>query len=289
MSKPTQAHDARTCPHCGKEFTPRNKAQRYCTNRKDGPGSCQKMAERERERHRGRNRRKVPMLCHHCGVEFMGEKRKRIKGSRERYYCSHRCYSDYRSWGFRKHFATRLNWRHCRDCDNQFISKNGHKRCARCRRPSQHPRFVSGACLECGKHFVGTWHPLWPARFCCDECATRAGRRARRKQIGHTGTHRQRARKLGLAYEWVNRRKVFERDKYRCGLCGCKTDPQAEPCSPRYPTLDHILPMALGGGHTYSNVQCACFECNWIKADNPPNDPQQMQLGLYLVPSRILT
>lgn len=283
MSKPTQADDERTCPHCGKRFTPRHGSQRYCTNRKDGPGNCQKLAEQEREKQRGYRRPKVAMTCHHCGTEFMGEIRQRRPGSHEHYYCSHRCYSDYRRFKDRKHFVTTLDWRDCTKCDSKFIYRHGRKKCKTCLDEKSHARFTAGLCAECRAPFVGKWHPLWPAKYCDDACAKRASRKEQRKKIGHCGTHRQRARKLGVAYEWVNRRQVFERDKYVCGICGLKTEPESPSCSPRYPTLDHILPMSLGGGHTYANLQCACFECNWLKSNNPPDEAQQMQLGLYLV------
>ena len=36
---------------------------------------------------------------------------------------------------------------------------------------------------------------------------------------------------------------------------------------PTYPTLDHIIPLAKGGTHTWNNVQCACAMCNSEKRD----------------------
>jgi 5-methylcytosine-specific restriction endonuclease McrA len=31
------------------------------------------------------------------------------------------------------------------------------------------------------------------------------------------------------------------------------------------PELDHIVPLACGGAHTYQNTQCTCRECNGRK------------------------
>jgi 5-methylcytosine-specific restriction endonuclease McrA len=84
------------------------------------------------------------------------------------------------------------------------------------------------------------------------------------------GNHRDRARYHGVAYEPVDRVKVFERDGYRCRLCGIKT--KGEVPAPTAPTLDHIIPMAQGGDHVYLNVQCACYRCNSLKGARAAND-----------------
>jgi 5-methylcytosine-specific restriction endonuclease McrA len=62
-------------------------------------------------------------------------------------------------------------------------------------------------------------------------------------------------------YESINKRRVFERDKWQCQLCGCKVKRTAQ-WHPRQATIDHIVPLALGGEHKYANVQTACMECN---------------------------
>jgi len=42
------------------------------------------------------------------------------------------------------------------------------------------------------------------------------------------------------------------------------------------PELDHIVPIAAGGSHTYSNVACACKKCNIKKSSKPLG---QLNLG----------
>jgi 5-methylcytosine-specific restriction endonuclease McrA len=37
----------------------------------------------------------------------------------------------------------------------------------------------------------------------------------------------------------------------------------------RAPELDHILPLAAGGDHTFDNVACACRKCNQAKGALP--------------------
>ena len=276
MRKPTQAHDARTCPHCGKKFTPRHKAQRYCTNRKDGPRSCQKMAESERERQRGRKVRKVLMVCHHCGVEFMGEKRKRKKGSREHYYCTHRCYSDYRSWGFRKRFASELEWLSCKTCGSKWLPSKGtrNKRCPTCfpipvgphsqlKRKGQPTMWRAGPCRRCGTDFVGfSFNHDKPPQFCSDSCASRTGKDTRRARLANVET------------KPYSRHEIFERDGWVCQLCKLPVHQDANYQDDWAPSIDHVVPISLGGPDSPENVQCAHRLCNSRKSNRVPGHEQ---------------
>lgn len=54
----------------------------------------------------------------------------------------------------------------------------------------------------------------------------------------------------------LNRRGVFARDEGRCQYCG----DQAE-------SIDHVVPRARGGTHTWDNVVAACRPCNVTKRD----------------------
>jgi 5-methylcytosine-specific restriction endonuclease McrA len=78
---------------------------------------------------------------------------------------------------------------------------------------------------------------------------------------------RRRARKKGSSrIERVSPLKVFERDGWRCGICGKLTlRTQRGKMHPRAPELDHIVTLADGGDHTYANTQCACRKCNGLK------------------------
>jgi 5-methylcytosine-specific restriction endonuclease McrA len=61
----------------------------------------------------------------------------------------------------------------------------------------------------------------------------------------------------------VNPIKVFERDGWRCGVCGKKTPKRWRGTTKdNAPELDHRISMGIGGGHTYENCQCACRKCN---------------------------
>lgn len=129
--------------------------------------------------------------------------------------------------------------------------------------------WIEGTCANrtCTERFVRRRYGDRPSLGCC---SARCQRAVVRRAAGPGRKSRHRARRHGVAYEWINVRKVFVRDGYRCGLCGAMTDHTAQVPSPRAPTLDHVVPMSKGGPHLYSNVQCACFECNWRKSDEMP-------------------
>ncbi|MGQ4646853.1 HNH endonuclease [Lyngbya aestuarii] len=54
------------------------------------------------------------------------------------------------------------------------------------------------------------------------------------------------------------RKYVFERDNYQCRSCG-KTAQKTKL------TIDHIIPLALGGQNDLSNLQTLCHSCNQQK------------------------
>lgn len=114
-------------------------------------------------------------------------------------------------------------------------------------------------CRFCGETFVpeyGNKRKL----FCSAPCLRRHLRKAAGKN------HVDRARKAGVEYEPVNPFKVFERDGWRCQICLHKTPRRLRgTTSDRAPELDHRVPFAQGGSHTWSNVQCACRRCNQAK------------------------
>lgn len=125
-------------------------------------------------------------------------------------------------------------------------------------------------CVECGSLFVVPYK--WghgARRVCSDKCARRHARRGGR----HNGrSHPDRARRRGQGYELgITRVDVFNRDGWRCQLCGKATPKRLlrDYRSKNAPTLDHILPIKAGGSHTWDNLQCACRSCNSRKSSRP--------------------
>lgn len=69
----------------------------------------------------------------------------------------------------------------------------------------------------------------------------------------------RRARKRGAFVEKVYKSRVFKRDDGICGICG-------EPVDPLRWHLDHVIPFARGGEHSYANTQVSHPACNLRKA-----------------------
>lgn len=130
-------------------------------------------------------------------------------------------------------------------------------------------------CACCGKDF---YSPHYLIAYCSEKCKAKAKRmrykerhpeaHAKKRSLNH---YRKRAEKYGCSYEHgITRIKVIKRDNYICQICGKVCNPEDKrwgSFGPDYPTLDHIIPLAKGGPHSWDNVQCACGECNSTKRD----------------------
>jgi 5-methylcytosine-specific restriction endonuclease McrA len=121
-------------------------------------------------------------------------------------------------------------------------------------------------CVVCGKAL-----PHHRTVVCSRRCKTRLNH-----QSFPSGSLNRRARqtltmKYGDAwrdrYELIDAARVIARDGNVCQLCGKKTRIMASCQHDLYPSVDHIIPLACGGTHTYDNVQCAHRGCNSRKRD----------------------
>jgi len=98
-------------------------------------------------------------------------------------------------------------------------------------------------------------------------------RTKRGKADNKIAAQKRRALKMGVGYEIFDSVEIFERDGYRCQHCGKKTRPDYKnPNHPKYPNLDHIIPLSKGGAHTRKNTQCLCHQCNMEKGSDGNGD-----------------
>lgn len=220
-----------TCVKCGKEFR-RNSTQNYKADRpKYCSRNCSFAALRDGERTTGRAKACLPKLTRDIITWFDDWKKQCTAKIRKVVTCRRR--------GCNKRFYERDN--------------KGRRR-----------KFCS---RECVQQFAFPW-VLANCRYCnktvsaknkvvvCKSCS--------RKR--NPSKHRKRCKKHGTYFNpQVRTRDVFERDGWRCQLCLKKVSVSVKLNHPRRATIDHIKPICLGGDHDWSNVQCACRNCNTRK------------------------
>ena len=61
------------------------------------------------------------------------------------------------------------------------------------------------------------------------------------------------------------RRAIFRREGGRCFYC-------LRRLGPRMASMDHVVPLAEGGDHSYRNVVACCFHCNTSKLAQPARE-----------------
>lgn len=185
-----------------------------------------------------RARKRVPLEprpCKACGIPFTPKRWRRAT------CCSQRC-------------IARLRVR-------QPERDNAKRRQQTAQRRATLP---SRICEWCGRSFKPLRRSR--ARWCSDRCV-RAKWAKDHPEVASGNKHRRRARLHGVETESISPREVFVRDGWICQLCHQPTPQRLIGTrSPQRPTLDHIVPIAKGGAHTYQNVQCACSQCNCRKS-----------------------
>lgn len=250
----------RECAACKREFYPTAKPQKFC-----GVGCSQPyVAQVQKDRAPRYN-------CQHCGIEF------KPKHYRYTKYCSRDCH--FLAVQARPSPTTSRHWVHwffrtCSECGARFIARSSDgcicsDLCRRKRRSdaqtrrdaakatakaSSHPPRICG---ECGNSFVPVYGDK-RREYCSIDCGNkRNGRIAKRKR---------RAIERGACADNIDPNAVFNRDGWRCHICGCRTPRRLRgSIELKAPEMDHIIPLSKGGSHTMDNVACCCRECNMRK------------------------
>lgn len=111
-------------------------------------------------------------------------------------------------------------------------------------------------------------------RYCSDECA---------KTVANQKGRDRRLRKIKNAMidSSITLDGLIKRDGNICYLCGCECDRSdlwvndngIMIAGDSYPSIDHVIPLAKGGLHEWSNVKLAHRRCNYLKRDKiiPPH------------------
>ena len=110
-----------------------------------------------------------------------------------------------------------------------------------------------GECVVCGSQYE-TYNPA--QKTCCTKCS----------------------RKLANARKQNRIPKEQMIDRKQCDW----DDKDGNKVGPNYPSIDHLIPVARGGLHAWSNVRLAHFKCNVDKSDTLlPNAKKMIPTNAY--------
>lgn len=157
--------------------------------------------------------------------------------------------------------------------------------CHACRRAGRAPAdaYRRGGrwrpCPVCGSNFI----PSSGSRGLAKTCSRRCGCAARRDpSLPVDDLARARARNLlrcarrrGLLaaafVEYVDPDVLFARDGWRCHICRRRVDRRLSGNHRMGATVDHLVPLADGGAHSYANTALAHRACNSSKGARAGN------------------
>lgn len=264
------------CCDCNDTFVPATARQKRCTN-------CR--AKRKRT---GKHRLLRLDHCAWCGRAFeVRADNPDAKG------CSIACGMMIAG---RSATQCEVKWVHCKLCDSWRTTRTSHEcpgetypppprqpmNCTVCDKEMEPTHSTRLYCSQACKSIVhgGSTRSIWiiDCAWCRTTyvsriehgtyCSRRCSRQAERKRRGPDRF---------LVPDPV-RRAIYERDGWRCQLCGKKVNRNAGPNTKWGPSLDHIVPRSRGGADTTDNLQLSHRMCNSIKCDGVWRDGEQLSL-----------
>jgi len=199
--------------------------------------------------------------CQKCGTEFV---QKYTRG-RPRLYCSDRCRQLVQGANRRKP-QERLS---CLTCSQSFkAARSDQKYCSRqCAGVANTRKALlkrnqqfegSRACPDCGERFA--IQQAKSSRKFCDEC------RRRRKQ----DTNARKSQKRRAAGRPVGLSDVVAARGRKCHICHRQIDLNLSGRHPQGPSIDHILPVSMGGTNDLANLNIAHRVCNTRRGNRGP-------------------
>jgi hypothetical protein len=113
-------------------------------------------------------------------------------------------------------------------------------------------------CAVCSNPLTRYQHKTCSAKCEKERVQSCPKRRSSRRKTGH----RRRARKRAAFVEDVDVMLHLQWQDNRCYHCNHLIRIDKAVPHPKSLTLDHLVPLALGGEHSYANTVASCFNCN---------------------------
>lgn len=239
MSIRTSRNRLATCLGCGDTFIAKHGLQSHC---RKGCGRKQSLF------YRG--------VCQSCGLTFRAS-------HNNQEYCSRNCRDLSRARPYKcescgEMFAridghTKRLCRKCRDASNKASQAKTLERRLALRRQRQQEREAQPhkTCAWCGNEYKAT---RLDQKYCCDHCNNIA--KKKRRQARLRSGERVRSPSLG---------EIYRRDRGVCQLCKTRVGRKYKWPHGRSPSLDHIVPVSIGGSDAARNIQLAHLGCNMKK------------------------
>lgn len=245
------------CPICGKQFeTKKNGAlTKYCSQ------DCSDEARRIRNRERWRKDNPgwdegTNKVCEFCGEKFTVPAR----NAHIARFCSSKCND---TWHSRQN--GRLPWEEW----TALATKQKQERQEKLDNEKQEAylaRLTTKKCEWCGKEFITDI----PTKLTCsDECKRKRSNKRNDSRLN----------KENIIDSDISITKLYKRDKGICYICGGKCNFKDHTktngnftVGPNYPSIDHIIPLARGGMHSWDNIKLAHHYCNAMKSDILPSE-----------------
>ncbi|MDO4650606.1 MAG: HNH endonuclease signature motif containing protein [Eubacteriales bacterium] len=127
-------------------------------------------------------------------------------------------------------------------------------------------------CKECGSEFM-TECGNTRSVFCCQSCAEKHERRIEHKSVRHKSYMRElkRKREIQISRQTVGAvsyKRLYQQYHGVCAICGLPVHKDKFIDDNWGGTIDHIIPVSLGGVHGMSNCQLSHRICNSLKCKN---------------------
>lgn len=226
----------------------------------------------DEDRQRGFVVGNYPRNCLQCGTGYNYHPAAKDKGHEHKrgLFCSWDCKSQHIK-DSKPGPHSKLSIKPCTTCGKVMVCRGQKKYCSDDCLPKK--EYIGPTttlmtqvkrCNVCEQEFEYVRSMGRPPQQCSDECKKVVLTRCRR-----IARSRRKAKVREVTIERVDPFVVFDRDGWKCKLCGIDTPKDLRGTwKPNAPELDHIMPISKGGPHSYLNTQCTCRKCNMKKSDN---------------------